>query len=250
MRFQPDARCATIAPVPMLLQHQEVAINEPPSSGTNSAERAPPTHAASIASHQEHHLDLIDSDGAFTFPIGRRGHHPAAQLNDLIGPASQTNKILFKMLNSWLLNVRRKLHWTDYCMIVAICVTIAVFGFVEGVAAGMIATLAMFAIRLSRVDAIDEEFTGGERRSNKTRSIPDRAILLDQGETIRAYRLRGYIFFGSATPWSSASVNRWTVLRVRRAFCWISQRFQGATSPPSTSCARSSARWMHRERGW
>ena len=104
------------------------------------------------------------------------------------------------MLNSWLLNVRRKLHWTDYCMIVAICVTIAVFGFVEGVAAGMIATLAMFAIRLSRVDAIDEEFTGGERRSNKTRSIPDRAILLDQGETIRAYRLRGYIFFGSAYP--------------------------------------------------
>ena len=28
-----------------------------------------PTHVASIASHQEHHLDLIDSDGAFTFPI-------------------------------------------------------------------------------------------------------------------------------------------------------------------------------------
>ena len=39
IRFQPDARCATIAPVPMLLQHQEIAINEPPSSGTNSAER-------------------------------------------------------------------------------------------------------------------------------------------------------------------------------------------------------------------
>ena len=55
---------------------------------------------ASIASHQEHHLDLIDSDGAFTFPIGRRGHHPAAQLNALIGPASQTNKILFKMLRA------------------------------------------------------------------------------------------------------------------------------------------------------
>ena len=101
MRFQPDARCATIAPVPMLLQHQEIAINEPPSSGHKLCREAPPTHAASIASHQEHHLDLIDSDGAFTFPIGRRGHHPAAQLNALIGPASQTNKILFTMPPIW-----------------------------------------------------------------------------------------------------------------------------------------------------
>ena len=37
--FQPDARCATIALVPMLLPQQEIAINEPPSSGANSAER-------------------------------------------------------------------------------------------------------------------------------------------------------------------------------------------------------------------
>ena len=28
-----------------------------------------PTHAINREPHQEHHLDLIDSDGAFTFPI-------------------------------------------------------------------------------------------------------------------------------------------------------------------------------------
>ena len=65
---------------------------------------------------------------------------------------------------------------------------------------GMLATLALFVIRLSRVDVIAEEFTGRDRRSTMLRSVPDRAILYDRGELLRGYRLRGYIFFGSAHP--------------------------------------------------
>jgi SulP family sulfate permease len=65
---------------------------------------------------------------------------------------------------------------------------------------GTLATLALFAIRLSRVDVIAEEFTARDRRSTMHRSIPDRAILYDRGELLRGYRLRGYIFFGSAHP--------------------------------------------------
>ena len=99
------------------------------------------------------------------------------------------------LLDTWLVKVRRRLHWTDYGLIVLICITIAVFGFIEGVAVGMLATLALFVIRLSRVDVIAEEFTARERRSTMLRSVPDRAILYDRGEL-----LRGYIFFGSAHP--------------------------------------------------
>ena len=104
------------------------------------------------------------------------------------------------LLDTWLVKVRRRLHWTDYGMIVLICITIAVFGFIEGVAVGMLATLALFVIRLSRVDVIAEEFTARDRRSTMLRSVPDRAILYDRGELLRGYRLRGYIFFGSAHP--------------------------------------------------
>ena len=102
------------------------------------------------------------------------------------------------LLDYWLRSLRKRLHWTDYGIVLLICVTIAVFGFIEGVGAGMIAMLALFAFRLSRVDVVREEFTGCERHSNKIRSVPDRAILLERGERIRAYRLRGYVFFGSA----------------------------------------------------
>ena len=104
------------------------------------------------------------------------------------------------LLDYWLRSLRKRLHWTDYGIVLLICVTIAVFGFIEGVGAGMIAMLALFAFRLSRVDVVREEFTGRERHSNKIRSVPDRAILLERGERIRAYRLRGYVFFGSAHP--------------------------------------------------
>ena len=104
------------------------------------------------------------------------------------------------LLDTWLVKVRRRLLWTDYGLIVLICITIAVFGFIEGVAMGMLATLALFVIRLSRVDVIAEEFTARDRRSTMLRSVPDRAILYDRGELLRGYRFRGYIFFGSAHP--------------------------------------------------
>ena len=39
MRFQLDARCAKVTPVPMLLPHQQITINEPPSSGATSVEK-------------------------------------------------------------------------------------------------------------------------------------------------------------------------------------------------------------------
>lgn len=102
------------------------------------------------------------------------------------------------LLENWIIRVRKRLHWTEYGLVVLICVTIAVFGFIEGVSVGMLATLALFAARLSRIGVVEEEFTGRDRHSTKIRSVPERTILWDRGERLRAYRLRGYIFFGSA----------------------------------------------------
>ncbi len=102
------------------------------------------------------------------------------------------------MLNQWFATNRRKLPREDLFIVLLILVTIVFFGFLEGVAIGMLVTLLFFAVRLSRVDLIEAEFSGRERQSKRNRSIPDRAVLLREGRRLQACRLRGYIFFGTA----------------------------------------------------
>ena len=101
------------------------------------------------------------------------------------------------MLDEGLVRSQKRLPGSEYAIIVLIFVAIIFFGLLEGVGVGAVATLAFFAVRLSRVDPIASRFTARERRSNKARSVPDRAILLAEGERVQAYQLQGYIFFGS-----------------------------------------------------
>ena len=103
------------------------------------------------------------------------------------------------MLDEGLVKSRARLPWSEYGIILLIVIVITAFGLIEGVAVGMVATLVFFALRLSRVDPIQARFTACDRESNKTRPVPDRAILMEMGERVHAYRLRGYLFFGSAS---------------------------------------------------
>ena len=104
------------------------------------------------------------------------------------------------MLDEGLVRSHRRLTGPEFSIIVLIFVAITAFGLLEGVGAGMLATLVFFAVRLSRVDPIESRFTVREQRSSRSRSVPERAILSHEGDRVQAYRLRGYIFFGSAAP--------------------------------------------------
>lgn len=104
------------------------------------------------------------------------------------------------MLDEGLLRSRRRLPRSEYGIVLLIFLVIVFFGLLEGVAAGMLATLVFFAVRLSRVGPIESRFTVREHRSNRVRPAPDRAILLADGERARGWRLQGYIFFGSVVP--------------------------------------------------
>ena len=101
------------------------------------------------------------------------------------------------LLDNWLFAIRRRVDWTDYGIVVLIALTIAVLGFVEGIAVGLFAALALFAVRLSRMEVVEASLTGRDLRSRKVRSVPDRAILIERGDRIRIFRLHGYVFFGS-----------------------------------------------------
>ena len=104
------------------------------------------------------------------------------------------------MLDEGLVKSRKRLPWSEYGIILLIFIAILSLGLIEGVGVGMLATLVFFAVRLSRVDPIASRFTARERESNKARPVPDRAILLEEGERVQAYQLRGYLFFGSVCP--------------------------------------------------
>jgi len=102
------------------------------------------------------------------------------------------------LIYDWIVAGRRRLPLPDYLIVIAIFLVIAVFGFMEGVAFGLVTTVVLFVIRFSRVPVIGEEFTACDRRSVRRRSVPDRKVLSEEGERIRGYRLAGYLFFGSA----------------------------------------------------
>ena len=104
------------------------------------------------------------------------------------------------MLDEWLVRVRRRVPTADYAIIVAMFITIVTLGFFEGVGVGMLITIVFFLVRLSRVDLIENQYNASERHSKRIRPVPDRAILKSEGPRVQAYRLHGYLFFGSGYP--------------------------------------------------
>ena len=104
------------------------------------------------------------------------------------------------LLDDWLVAARRTLSLTDYVMVLAVSLVIGVFGFLEGVAAGLVAAVVFFVVRFSGMDVIGATFTGRERHSKRNRPAIHGAILRERGERMCVYRLRGYIIFGNASP--------------------------------------------------
>lgn len=103
------------------------------------------------------------------------------------------------MLDEGLLKSARRLPWSEYGIVIVIFCCIVFLGLIDGVAIGMLTTLVLFAIRLSRVGSIEAHLTARQCASNKVRTAPERAILLTEGERVCLFKLNGYVFFGSVT---------------------------------------------------
>ena len=131
-------------------------------------------------------------------------------------PASLVGGILvfagLGMLDEGLVKSRGRLPWSEYGIIVLIFVAITAFGLLDGVGAGMLATVVFFVVRLSGVNPVETRFTLRERHSNTARPVPDRAILPEEGERVHAYRLRGYLFFGGVSPLADHSLKLYRYL--------------------------------------
>ena len=102
------------------------------------------------------------------------------------------------LISDWLFKSRKRLELPEYLMLVGICGTMVLIGILEAIALGLVLSLIFFAVRLSQVRLIESDYSIKERRSQRTRSIPDQVVLKTIGSRARVYRLRGYLFFGSA----------------------------------------------------
>ena len=92
-----------------------------------------------------------------------------------------------------LLKTRKRLGTLEYLMLVGICMTIVLVGFLEAIALGIVLSLIFFAVRVSQVHVVESEFSILDIRSRRSRSIPDLVVLKAIGDRARVHRLRGYL---------------------------------------------------------
>jgi SulP family sulfate permease len=104
-----------------------------------------------------------------------------------------------RLLLRWLVNSARRLLPLEYLSLLVIAVMIINFGFIAGMAIGIVIGCSTFAFSASRVSVIKFRFDGTEYRSSLDRSAGDLALLARHGGEIQGMTLQSYLFFGSAS---------------------------------------------------
>lgn len=104
-----------------------------------------------------------------------------------------------EFLVNWLWTSRRRMTRLDYALMWGIVVIIATVGFLPGVAAGLVAAIALFVVRYSRIDVVKHSLTAREHQSNIERPGIDADYLQEAGDSVRILELQGFIFFGTAS---------------------------------------------------
>jgi SulP family sulfate permease len=102
-----------------------------------------------------------------------------------------------RLLKEWALATRHKLKRSEYVVVLVMLVLIIRFGFVVGLATGLVASCITFAISYSQIGVVKHTFTCDEYMSKVQRSAEETGILRRKGVHYRVLRLRGYLFFGS-----------------------------------------------------
>jgi SulP family sulfate permease len=103
-----------------------------------------------------------------------------------------------RLIVHWLVGAFAKLNWYEYLLVPAILGTIALYGVIVGVGAGVVGACVMFTLLYGRVSCIRMEFDLRARTSNVERSIEENESLRESGVQVCAMCLQGFLFFGTA----------------------------------------------------
>jgi SulP family sulfate permease len=93
---------------------------------------------------------------------------------------------------------RRSLPPADYAVVLVIPAVTAAFGFISGVAVGLLAAALLFITTFARIDLVRLETTVARMRSRLERPPDEQSRLARVGEQAAVYALAGFVFFGTA----------------------------------------------------
>ncbi|MCU0567712.1 MAG: SulP family inorganic anion transporter [Oculatellaceae cyanobacterium Prado106] len=101
-------------------------------------------------------------------------------------------------LVEWVYDAWFKLPRADYGIVVLILFVIATVGFLQGVAVGLVVSIARFVINYSQVNVTKQILSGATYQSNIVRSLHQERFLREEGDQIYILNLQGFLFFGTA----------------------------------------------------
>lgn len=101
-------------------------------------------------------------------------------------------------LVDWLYDARLKLPFADYALIWVILFVIGSIGFLEGVIVGVAISILLFVFKYARVNTVRDTLNGQIYNSKVERPAIQRDLLNRLGNSIRIFRLQGFIFFGTS----------------------------------------------------
>jgi len=102
------------------------------------------------------------------------------------------------LLATWLTSSLPRMNMTDQLLSGLILLIIALFGVLPGVGAGVVIAAAVFIVKYSRTDPV-RHIIDAAGRSTVDRDERDQSVLAASAQSILAFELQGYLFFGSTT---------------------------------------------------
>ena len=104
----------------------------------------------------------------------------------------------WQLFYEWLYENVRGFQPIDFAIVLTILATVIFVGFMAGIAVGVLLALLLFVLRYSMISAILGHYSLATYRSSVERSRSDNELLDRHGEEALVYRLRGFVFFGTA----------------------------------------------------
>ncbi|TWI68909.1 SulP family sulfate permease [Desulfobotulus alkaliphilus] len=111
-------------------------------------------------------------------------------------------------LSDFIVDIRSRMPFADYTVVLSVFVTIGIFGYLEGVLFGLLATLVLFVIRFSRIPTLTKSENLEKTHSTKQRSLPHKRMLIQNGQRVQIFHLAGYLFFGSVSTLATAIMKK------------------------------------------
>jgi SulP family sulfate permease len=103
-----------------------------------------------------------------------------------------------EFLVEWVWDAYFELAKEDYLLVLLILVIVTLFGYLEGVGAGILIATVFFVVKYSSIKIVKTSLSGVDCQSTVDRWPPQKRLLHKHGGQINILRLTGYIFFGSA----------------------------------------------------